>query len=56
MNRDNQPWWPVQNADIQWHDDGTPFSTRFGDVYFSREDGLAESQHVFLAGNELPQR
>lgn len=33
-----------------------PFSTRFGDPYFSRADGLAEARHVFLAGNELPAR
>jgi len=31
-------------------DDGTPVSGRFGDVYFSRADGLEESRHVFLNG------
>src|SRR5271170_342125 len=36
--------------------DGLPRSRRFGDVYFSREGGLAESQAVFLAGCGLPQR
>lgn len=30
------------------------WSERFQDVYFSREDGLAESRHVFLDGNDLP--
>ncbi|MCR9258011.1 MAG: tRNA (5-methylaminomethyl-2-thiouridine)(34)-methyltransferase MnmD [Alphaproteobacteria bacterium] len=29
-------------------------SERFDDVYFSAEDGLAETRHVFLAGNDLP--
>ncbi|MEL6967112.1 MAG: tRNA (5-methylaminomethyl-2-thiouridine)(34)-methyltransferase MnmD [Pseudomonadota bacterium] len=33
-----------------------PFSARFDDHYFSRHDGLAESRHVFLAGNHLSQR
>lgn len=38
-----------------WADDGSPRSGRFGDVYFSREDGLAEARAVFLAGCGLPQ-
>lgn len=29
-------------------------SAEFDDVYFSAENGLAETQHVFLAGNNLP--
>ncbi len=32
-----------------------PFSERFGDIYFSGEDGLAETRHVFLKGNGLPE-
>jgi tRNA 5-methylaminomethyl-2-thiouridine biosynthesis bifunctional protein len=35
--------------------DGVPISGRFGDVYFSREDGLAETGHVFLEGCGLPE-
>ncbi len=31
-----------------------PRSERFDDVYFSVQDGLAESRHVFLDGNNLP--
>lgn len=38
-----------------WRDRGTPASERFGDVYYSSEDGLAESRHTFLAGNGLPE-
>lgn len=45
-----------QTAAINWHADGVPVSTRFDDPYFSLGDGLAETQHVFLAGNGLPQR
>lgn len=44
-----------QNTTLIWQD-GVPFSARFGDPYFSRSDGLAESRHVFLAGNGLPAR
>lgn len=40
---------------LQWTEDGAPRSGRFGDVYFSREDGLAESRAVFLAGCGLPE-
>jgi len=37
-----------------WTEDGSPRSGRFGDIYFSREDGLAEARAVFLAGCDLP--
>ncbi len=33
-----------------------PRSERFDDVYFSAEDGLAETRHVFIEGNDLPAR
>lgn len=39
---------------VQWRDDGLPGSALYGDVYFSSEDGLAESRAVFLAGCGLP--
>ena len=35
---------------------GTPFSPEFEDVYHSTHGALAQSRHVFLAGNELPAR
>ncbi len=37
-----------------WTDDRSPRSGRFGDVYFSQQDGLAEARAVFLAGCGLP--
>jgi tRNA 5-methylaminomethyl-2-thiouridine biosynthesis bifunctional protein len=33
-----------------------PFSKQFDDVYFSRAGGVAETQHVFMRGNDLPAR
>lgn len=45
-----------QRADLEWRDGGVPVSTRFDDPYFSLENGLAETRHVFLAGNDLPGR
>jgi tRNA 5-methylaminomethyl-2-thiouridine biosynthesis bifunctional protein len=46
---------PIQPSPILWRDDGLPASSLYGDVYFSSEDGLAESRAVFLAGCGLPQ-
>ena len=37
-----------------WTEAGEPRSDRFNDVYFSAEDGLAESRAVFLQGCGLP--
>lgn len=56
MIPDNTPWQPVVPAQLSWGEDGTPFSTQFQDVYYNHIDGLAESQYVFLAGSNLPQR
>ena len=44
-----------QQAELEWRN-GVPVSTRFADPYYSLEDGLAETQHVFLAGNHLSER
>lgn len=43
-------------AEISWTDSGVPVSTRFDDPYFSMANGVEETQHVFLAGNDLPAR
>ena len=36
--------------------DGVLRADDFDDLYFSADDGYAEARHVFLAGNDLPQR
>ncbi|WP_039018783.1 tRNA (5-methylaminomethyl-2-thiouridine)(34)-methyltransferase MnmD [Halocynthiibacter namhaensis] len=41
---------------LVWRDDGVPVSDRFDDPYFSVVNGLEETRHVFLAGNDLPAR
>ena len=56
MKRANNPWQPVTPAALQWDGDGSPRSVSFGDIYYSSEDGLAESRYVFLEGNGLPGR
>ena len=47
---------PDQPDDLIWSDRGVPISARFDDPYYSLDDGWAETQHVFLAGNDLPAR
>ena len=42
--------------DLEWRQGDVPVSTRFDDPYFSLENGLAETEHVFLRGNDLPNR
>jgi len=36
--------------------DGTAFSEAYGDVYHSAAGALGQAGHVFLSGNDLPQR
>ena len=43
-------------AELDWIEGGQPFSTRFSDVYFSRDAGLDETRHVFLQHNNLTAR
>lgn len=49
----------IQTADLDWQlVDGidVPVSKQFGDVYFSKDNGLLETRHVFLNGNDLTTR
>lgn len=45
-----------QRAELSWTDETIPVSARFDDPYFSLQNGLEETRHVFLAGNDLPAR
>ena len=45
----------IQPADVHF-EDGVPIATDFGDVYFSRAGGLAETHAIFLAQNRLVER
>ncbi|PJG57716.1 bifunctional tRNA (5-methylaminomethyl-2-thiouridine)(34)-methyltransferase MnmD/FAD-dependent 5-carboxymethylaminomethyl-2-thiouridine(34) oxidoreductase MnmC, partial [Aeromonas cavernicola] len=47
---------PLHHAHLDWNDAGTPISCQFGDVYFSNDNGLSETRHVFLQQNQLPAR
>ncbi|MEL7214704.1 MAG: tRNA (5-methylaminomethyl-2-thiouridine)(34)-methyltransferase MnmD [Pseudomonadota bacterium] len=43
----------MEKPALEWRG-GVPVSTRFADPYFSLDNGLAESRHVFLSGTGLP--
>lgn len=42
-------------AKIEWRN-GQPYASAFQDVYFSSDDGLRETEYVFLQGNNLISR
>lgn len=61
----NKPWSDMPLNDIavnrddpilEWREGGVPVAKKFDDPYFSMADGLAETRHVFLNGNDLPTR
>ncbi|EEE37239.1 hypothetical protein RKLH11_1075 [Rhodobacteraceae bacterium KLH11] len=45
-----------QRAKLTWTEDQIPVSGQFDDPYYSLQNGLEETRHVFLAGNDLPAR
>lgn len=45
----------INTAELTWVE-GRPYSTVYNDIYFSSENGLLESQHVFIDGNNLISR
>jgi tRNA 5-methylaminomethyl-2-thiouridine biosynthesis bifunctional protein len=46
----------LQQAQVHYNDAGTPVSDLFGDIYFSDNGGLDETDYVFLYKNQLPER
>ncbi len=46
----------IEAATLEYAEDGTPFSRRFGDVYHTQHGAPGQSRHVFLEGNQLPHR
>lgn len=47
---------PIEAAKLHFNASGTPVSRQFDDIYYSTEDGMAETEYVFLDGNGLPAR
>jgi tRNA 5-methylaminomethyl-2-thiouridine biosynthesis bifunctional protein len=46
----------LRPARLEFADDGIPYSSTYGDIYHSPHGGPAQARHVFLGGNNLPQR
>lgn len=46
----------IKNAQIHFNESGTPVADDFDDVYFSNDDGLAESHYVFYENNNISAR
>lgn len=46
---------PIEPAQLDW-EDSTPRCQKHGDIYFNTDGGIAETEYVFLQGNQLPQR
>lgn len=47
---------PLSCATIEFAGNGMPYSSRYDDMYHAHAGAIGQSQHVFLAGNDLPQR
>ena len=47
---------PIIPAEPAFDAEGTPYSPRFEDIYHSHAGALAQCEHVFLQGNQLPER
>ncbi|SFB90763.1 bifunctional tRNA (5-methylaminomethyl-2-thiouridine)(34)-methyltransferase MnmD/FAD-dependent 5-carboxymethylaminomethyl-2-thiouridine(34) oxidoreductase MnmC [Pseudoalteromonas denitrificans] len=46
----------IKNAHIYFNESGTPVADKFDDIYFSTDDGLAESTFVFVEKNQIIER
>ncbi|MFC3120519.1 bifunctional tRNA (5-methylaminomethyl-2-thiouridine)(34)-methyltransferase MnmD/FAD-dependent 5-carboxymethylaminomethyl-2-thiouridine(34) oxidoreductase MnmC [Agaribacter flavus] len=46
----------IQHAAVSFNSHGTLISEAFDDVYYSNDDGIAETQYVFIDGNQLKQK
>lgn len=44
----------LRSANLDWSQPDTPAASDFGDIYYSVDNGLAETEHVFLQHNQLP--
>lgn len=49
------PTLEIQTSPLEWRN-GQPYAKAFQDVYFSTDDGLKETEYVFLTQNNLAHR
>ena len=53
---DNQSWKPADHPTISWETNGTPYSEESRDIYYSKSNGIDESNYYFLNSNNLHNR
>ncbi len=53
---DNKLWEPAKHPKLSWKTNDTPYSEANQDIYYSKSNGIAESNFYFLANNDLPER
>lgn len=46
----------MNNQNIFWNINNTPVSIHFNDIYFNNDNAIAETDYVFIKGNQLMQR
>jgi tRNA 5-methylaminomethyl-2-thiouridine biosynthesis bifunctional protein len=56
LMKSSPPNHSLELASLEWDTEGQPLSSQFGDVYFSKANGLEETRHVFLKHNQLSER
>jgi tRNA U34 5-methylaminomethyl-2-thiouridine-forming methyltransferase MnmC len=55
MNKNLEVKEEIKN-EIEWREGDMPYSTQFGDYFYSKTDGRLECNHVFINGNDLQTR
>ncbi len=52
IDRFNTPWLPASHPELTWRE-GVPCASSYDDIYYSVDDGAAESRYVFLEGSDV---
>ncbi len=53
---DNQPWKPAHHPTISWKTNNIPYSEENRDIYYSKLNGIDESNYYFINSNDLHKR
>ncbi len=56
IKKDEYQTMPTRAPELEWLEGDVPRAEGFDDTYFSKAGGFAETRHVFLKGNGLPER
>ena len=56
FDSEKHQWLSADENHLEANAQLAPYSPAFDDIYFNPQDGIAESTHVFLEGNDLEKR